>query len=82
MRPVFHDLNRPIIIAGTIASIKLSSFINKKNINIIDNPNMGKMNSLIQSAQIIILPTFQATGVKLKLINNILTKYKVDTDRT
>ena len=32
---------------------------------------MQKMNSLIQSAQINILPTFQATGVKLKLVNSL-----------
>ena len=68
---IFQDLDYPFIIAGTNASNKLFSYINKKNITIVDNPNMKKMNSLIQSAQINILPTFQATGVKLKLVNSL-----------
>jgi hypothetical protein len=67
---VFNGLDFSIIIAGMNASEKLSSFQNDK-IKIVNNPNKHHMNLLIREAQINILPTFQATGVKLKLINSL-----------
>jgi len=67
---IFNTLDIPLIIAGINASQKLS--LNKnKNIKIINNPDQSEMGLLIQTAQINILPTSQATGVKLKLINSL-----------
>lgn len=67
---IFNTLDFPLIIAGINASQNLS--LNKnKNIKIINNPDQSEMDLLIQTAQINILPTSQATGVKLKLINSL-----------
>jgi len=67
---VFAKINYPFIIA--------SSFINKNLLNKIKKhptisfkkcPNSKELNSLLTNAHINILPTFQNTGIKLKLIN-------------
>lgn len=71
IKNIFETLDFPFIIAGINASKLLSLSIKNKNIKIINNPEQSKMDLLIQSAQINILPTSQATGVKLKLINSL-----------
>ena len=39
-----------------------------KHIALIANPSSSKLNELIENAQLHVLPTFQATGIKLKLL--------------
>ena len=69
---VFKDLQIPLIIAGLNPSERLKSLVNKhKNISLIANPDEDKMNTLIEDAQINILHTYQATGLKLKLLNTL-----------
>lgn len=68
---VFNELGISVKIAGMNADKKLKSFINNKNIELIENPSIQEMKSLIQTAHINILPTFQSTGVKLKLLNSL-----------
>ena len=71
---VFSDLNYKLIIAGKDASKKLKrKVIGKNNIEIINNPDDKTMNALFADAQIHVLPTFQNTGIKLKLINALYT---------
>ena len=41
------------------------------NITIIANPDKRKMTTLIQEAHAILLPTYQSTGIKLKLIESL-----------
>jgi hypothetical protein len=41
------------------------------NIDIIRNPGAAEMDTLIQEAHVILLPTYQPTGIKLKLIESL-----------
>ena len=68
---IFNNLDIPVKIAGINAVKKLSPFIENRNIELIENPSIQAMKSLVQSAHINILPTFQSTGVKLKLLNSL-----------
>ncbi len=64
------NFEKPLIIAGKNPSNLLIRKVNSlKNIELKTNLNFDEMNNLIENAQINILPTFQETGVKLKLIN-------------
>ena len=67
---VFDDLKIKLKIAGLNPSERIIAAIeNKDNIELISNPDHKALNDLIQNAHINILPSFQATGIKLKLIN-------------
>ena len=67
---VFERLNIPLIIAGKKPSSELISLAKKhKNISIVETPTETNMQLLIENAQINILPSFNNTGVKLKLLN-------------
>jgi len=67
---IFNDISVPLKIAGLHPSkrlIKLASSYN--NVEIISNPVEEEMKQLIKNAQLNVLLTFQATGLKLKLLN-------------
>lgn len=67
---VFSTINYPLIIAGNHPSADLKAAASKnKNIQLVINPGVAEMQQLIQNAHVNILPTFQSTGIKLKLIN-------------
>lgn len=67
---VFDDMDIPLVIAGMNPPDRINKMINgKKNISLIPNPDDEKMFSLIRNAHVNILVTFQATGLKLKLLN-------------
>ena len=68
---IFKKIHFPIKIAGNNALKKLKPLTKNTDIHIINNPNIEKMEELIAGAHINILPTFQSTGVKLKLINSL-----------
>lgn len=69
IKNVFNDIKIPFVIAGNNPSGKLVDEAKKyPNIKIKDNISTEKIYTLIQDAQINILPTFQATGIKLKLL--------------
>lgn len=60
----------PILIAGHAPSsglIRLAS--TRANVQIIADPTTEHLDTLIQEAQVHLLITFQATGIKLKLLN-------------
>ena len=66
---VFSKIKTPLVIAGRKPSEELTNLVSgfshielKANINTLD------IDELIKDAQINILPTFQATGIKLKLL--------------
>ena len=66
---VFSKTKIPLIIAGKKPSNELIESINKyKNIELKANISTSEIDELIKNAQINILPTFQATGIKLKLL--------------
>jgi Glycosyl transferases group 1 len=67
---VFSKTKHPLIIAGKKPSSTLKKIAKQyKNISIVDTPTETNMQLLIQNAHINILPSFNATGVKLKLLN-------------
>lgn len=67
---VFSKTERQFIIAGNNPSQELLHAASKyKNVSTRINPGVEDMNTLVQDAHINILPTFQSTGIKLKLIN-------------
>jgi len=67
---VFNDIDTPLIIAGMNPPERIKKMINgKKNIRLICNPKDDEMFRLIREAHVNVLVTFQATGLKLKLLN-------------
>lgn len=67
---VFAHLTHPLYIAGKQPRPELiQTAANFPNIRIIADPETPTIRELIRDAHINILPTFQATGVKLKLLN-------------
>lgn len=69
---VFSLTYTPFVIAGKDPSKKLMRKVEKnKNICVIANPSENEMNDLVAKAHIHVLPSFNNTGVKLKLIHAI-----------
>ena len=67
---VFNDLEVPFIVAGRDPSEKIKYLIQQnKHTCLVTNPTDKEMQDLIAKAQIHILPSFNNTGVKLKLLN-------------
>lgn len=69
-RKIFDDVGHPLKIAGRKPSSMLQQEVKSRpNFELFADPEDDIMASLISNAHINVLPTFQATGVKLKLIN-------------
>lgn len=69
---VFNNLDYNLIIAGNTENKNLIKIINKtKNITFEKLENQSILIKLLNKAHINILPTFQKTGIKLKLINTL-----------
>ncbi|MCC6817450.1 MAG: glycosyltransferase [Bacteroidia bacterium] len=67
---VFSKLKMPCIIAGSHPSDELIKACQKyAHIQLIDNWSNAEIMEAISNAQINVLPTFQGTGIKLKLLN-------------
>ena len=67
---VFADIDTPLIIAGKNPSEKLIVLVRRhKHCKLIANPDAATMEKLIVDAHIHVLPTFQNTGLKLKLLH-------------
>ncbi len=67
---VFKKLDYPLIIAGSKPKKELIEVVERmSHIQLVIFPSDEKLQELIQKAHINILPTFQATGIKLKLLN-------------
>jgi hypothetical protein len=70
VKEVFRSLDYQLIIAGMNPSKELKKAVEEcPNINLLSKAGTSEINNLIQTAHINILPTFQKTGMKLKLIN-------------
>ncbi len=67
---VFNDLPIPLTIAGKNPGEQLKRIIkDNSNVTLIENPSDEELRELIASAQINVLPSFNSTGIKLKLLN-------------
>ncbi len=70
VKEVFEGMNYPLVIAGSNPKKELIEAVKKKvSIQLEIFPSDERLLLLIQEAHIHILPTFQATGIKLKLLN-------------
>lgn len=70
LEKVFNDLQLPFVIAGKNPPERLSTLFHNKQTNcLIANPTEKEMQDLIAKAHINIIPSFNSTGIKLKLIN-------------
>lgn len=70
MKEVFGDLLIPLVIAGKSPSKRLQRYAGKfPLVELIASPSEEKIRTLIAGASCHVLPSFNATGVKLKLIN-------------
>lgn len=70
LNKVFDHLDIPMVIAGKNPSQQLMHAAEKnKNVTVISNPSERDLQHLITHAQVHVLPSFNNTGVKLKLIN-------------
>ena len=69
VRNIFSEIEIPLIIAGNKPSQELKDEVAKhSNVEIRSGLNTKEIHQLISDAQINVLPTFQATGIKLKLL--------------
>jgi len=67
---VFTNLPIPFVVAGRNPSPQLASLIeSKEHACLVANPSESEMQDMIVKSQVNILPSFNNTGVKLKLIN-------------
>lgn len=70
LKNVFPGLELPLIISGKNPSPKLTRLIAQHPlICLIPDPSEAELQDLIAKAQVNILPSFNCTGVKLKLLN-------------
>lgn len=70
LKEVFNSLEIPFVIAGKNPSSFLRTLGQSKiSTCIVINPSDEEMQDLIQKAQINVIPSFNTTGVKLKLLN-------------
>lgn len=65
---VFDGLSIPLIIAGKHPDADILALQNN-HIRVVANPSEPELNQLIQHAQVHVLPAFQNTGIKLKLLH-------------
>ncbi|MFV0591229.1 MAG: glycosyltransferase [Draconibacterium sp.] len=66
---VFNHLDIKLIIAGKNPEKDIENRSNKlENVELVANPSQEKMYELLENAQGCVLPTFQDTGLKLKLL--------------
>lgn len=70
LEQVCPHVNVPFIFAGKDPDAKIAAACNAlANCTLIANPSTENMQQLVAEAQIHVLPTFQATGLKLKLLH-------------
>jgi glycosyltransferase involved in cell wall biosynthesis len=70
LRKIFAQLEMPLVISGKNPSPRLERLIRQyPQVCLIANPSEEELQDLILKAQVNILPSFNCTGIKLKLLN-------------
>jgi hypothetical protein len=70
VKKVFNDINLPFVIAGKNPSKTIVSLVKKyKHISLVSNLDEKQMLDTISKAHIHVLPSFNNTGIKIKLLN-------------
>ncbi|MBK7383817.1 MAG: hypothetical protein IPI81_10865 [Flavobacteriales bacterium] len=74
VRIVFKDLPVKLVIAGSDASADLKRAVaNASNVELREDIGTEEIHGLVRTAQVNVLPTFQSTGIKLKLLLCLFT---------
>ena len=70
LKKVFNDLPLPFVIAGKKPSARLERIAGQyRHSCVVADPSEEEMQDIIEKAQVHILPSFNCTGIKLKLLN-------------
>ena len=70
VKKVFKNIDLPFVIAGRNPFKSIDSLVKKyKNITLVSNPDEKQMQDIISKAHIHVLPSFNNTGIKIKLLN-------------
>jgi glycosyltransferase involved in cell wall biosynthesis len=70
LKNVFNDLEIPFVVAGKNPTKKIVTMIEKNNLAcLVANPDETQMQDIISKAHIHVLPSFNNTGIKIKLLN-------------
>lgn len=70
LKNVFHAIDIPLVIAGKNPSKNLEALAHEKGHTcMVANPSEKEMQDMIAKAHIHVLPSFNNTGIKLKLLN-------------
>jgi glycosyltransferase involved in cell wall biosynthesis len=70
LQQVFQDSDYSLIVAGKNPSEELQHFISGyPNCSLVENPTDTDLQMLIRKAHVNVLPSFNVTGIKLKLLN-------------
>ena len=70
LKNVFTELTTPFVIAGKQPSKNLKAAVSHRpHTCLVENPSGEEMQDLVAKAQINIVPSFNKTGIKLKLLN-------------
>lgn len=73
-KSVFQKITQKVIVAGKNPPERLIRKINRNpNVQLVSNPENAEMEYLIENAQICLLPTFQESGLKLKLLASLFS---------
>lgn len=73
VKKVFPKTDVPLVIAGRGAARAIKTIPNDLNLKVIDSPDPETMFHLARNASAHVLPTFQSTGFKLKLLYSLFT---------
>ncbi len=80
---IFTYLGVLFKIAGKNPSSSFKNEVSKyKNVQLVENPSQIEMEELIQNAQIHLLPSFNKTGIKIKLLNALFNGRFIITNAT
>jgi hypothetical protein len=75
---VAPNLNHPLYIAGKSPDLALKRLIaSNPDVSLIENPSKEQLQKLLKSVRAHVLPTFQPTGIKLKLLHALTTNAPV-----
>ena len=67
---VFNDLRIPFLVAGKNPGPKLRRAVTKlQNCCLVSDPSDQELKDIISKAQVHVIPSFNSTGIKLKLLN-------------
>ena len=79
---VFDTLDLPFVIAGKNPSKHLKKIAHKnENVCLVENPSGKEMDELISKAHIHLLPSFNKTGIKIKLLHALFNGRFVITNQ-